>query len=222
MLDKTNYSDLQITVYVANLAKRKDRLAHIKKQFDNKKEFDVHFIEAVEHEIGDLGLWMTFKKCIKMAVENNEKVIIFCEDDHSFTEKYSPEILFDNIVKGSQKQADLLIGGSTGGFNYVVPISERLFWINHYWSNQFLVIYAGFFSTILDLIDFDYNKKLDNTLSELTVNKLIMYPYISVQKNFNYSDVTEFNNKYPEQISKRFENAEKILGNLNEVYKHYH
>ena len=217
-----NICDLSMSVYVANLKKRTDRLAHIKEQFEGKDEFEVHYIEAIEDKIGDLGLWKTFCKCIGQAKELNEDVIIFCEDDHEFTECYTRELLFKNIFKAYQLQADLLIGGSTGGFSVAVPISKNLIWVNDYWSNQFLVIYEKFFDVILGVNDFDPAKKVDNTLSKLALNKFVLFPYISRQKNFGYSDVTSYNNINPDEVAHRFENTEKRLRSINTIYNLFH
>lgn len=214
------YDDLQITVYVANLKKRPERLVHIKNEFGKKKEFDVRYIEATEHEIGDIGLWDTLCKCIQMAKDAQEDVIIFCEDDHLFTENYSKDILFENIIKCGKLGADLLIGGSTGGFNLTVPVTNSLMWIDHYVSNQFLVIFSGFFDTVLNHTAFDHRKKVDNTLSSLTMNKYIFYPYISMQFNSGYSDVTKYNDDHPNSVYARFVKAEKKLELVNMVYQH--
>lgn len=214
------YSDLKITVYVANLKKREDRLEHIKKEFHGKPEFDVNYVEAIEDKIGDIGLWKTLQYCVLQGRKNEEDVIVFCEDDHRFTSQYNKDFLFRNIFAASEKGCDLLIGGSTGGFDLTVPVSEHLIWINHYWSNQFIVIYSTFFDKILNHGNFDHKRKVDNTLSDLTMNKYILYPYISVQKVFGYSDVTPYNNERNHEIPRRFEISESRLGLVSAVHKH--
>jgi glycosyl transferase family 25 len=216
-----NYSEVYIKVYVANLKKRTDRLTHIKREVRNKNEFDVKYVNAIEDKIGDLGLWKTLRHCVQSAKDNNEDVIVFCEDDHIFTDNYNKEFLMKNIVVGNSYNAELLIGGSTGGFNVTVPITQHLIWVDHYYSNNFLVIYRRFFDHILSKLDFNPLVKVDNTLAALAVAKFILYPYISVQKNFKYSDVTPYNNLYPEQIAQRFENAEKRLKIVSDIYLHY-
>jgi len=212
----------QIKVLIANLKKRKDRLKHIKKQFKELNEFDIEIVEAIEHTVGPVGLWETFKLCVKHAKEAGEEVFIFCEDDHEFTENYNWEKLLANIKYGYQNDADLLVGGSTGGMNVFIPIGEGLIWVNHYYSNQFLIVYEKFFDTVLTCIDFDMTHTLDNVLSEISVNKFVIFPYISVQKEFGYSDVTNYNQLNPYKIVERFNQTEKKLSLAIEVYKRYH
>ena len=47
-----------------------------------------------------------------------------------------------------------------------------------------------------------------------------MWPFISVQKEFGYSDVTFFNNT-PNYVGKLFEKTSKELSVLNKVKKYY-
>lgn len=214
-------SELQISVYAINLKKRPDRLKHIENEFFNKPEFDLKVIEAVEHTIGDIGLWKSLVKCVNLAKQNGDDVFILCEDDHQFTENYNARFLFENLITAHGKGADLLIGGSTGGFNLTVPVTENLIWVNHYCSNQFLIIFSKFYNSIITHTEFDFKKKVDNTLAGLALNKFIIYPYISTQRLFYYSDVTKYNDIYPENITERFEQAEKKLALVSSVYKHY-
>jgi len=216
-----NPENLKIPVFVANLKKRKDRLAHIKEQFEGKGEFNVTYIKAVEHEIGAVGLWHTLSKCVSLGKNNDEDFIIFCEDDHIFTENYRKKFLLKNIMLAGRKEADLLICGSAGGFSIVIPVSKDLMWVNRFWSTQFIVIYKKFFNTILKVDDFDPRKQVDNYLAEITVHKFLLFPYISKQKTFGYSDVTNYNDDFPEELEQRFEKSEKYLDYINNIYNYY-
>ena len=53
----TNNSDFYLPVYVINLKERTERRQHIEEQFQGKVEFDLHWIEAIKHSIGAVGLW---------------------------------------------------------------------------------------------------------------------------------------------------------------------
>lgn len=48
---------------------------------------------------------------------------------------------------------------------------------------------------------------------------MIMYTFISVQKDFGYSDVTKINTLRSD-LSKIFINAEKKLGTVSQAYKY--
>lgn len=137
-------ANFSIPTYIVNLKSRKDRLRHIKQQFKNKYEFDIHIIEACSHEKGNIGLWQSFQKVIKIAEENDDDVIIFIEDDHIFTEYYNWSFLFNKIIEGNRQGLDILLGGIAGGFKNVIPITKNCLWLDHFWGTQFTIIYKRF------------------------------------------------------------------------------
>jgi len=202
-IDEINFDHFTIPTFIINLPKRSDRRFHITREFAGKSEFDVTLIEAFEHRIGAVGLWLTIRKIIDIAIKNNDDLIIICEDDHQFTECYSKHLLFQNIIEAHHQGADVLSGGIGGGFNQAVKISENRFWINHFYCTQFIVVYSKFFQSILDE-PFDEKVTADDFISELTSNKMVIFPFISVQKDFGYSDATINNNKIPGKISEIF------------------
>lgn len=210
--------DLMIPTYVVNMKDRTDRLNSVKQQFEGKSEFDVHIVEAEEHLIGAVGLWNSIKKVIQLAVTNDDDVIVFCEDDHVFTANYNKEKMFDSIMLAAEKGADTLNLG-VGGVNQVVPINENLFWVDNFWCTQFIVIYRSFFEKILNE-PFNDDDTADGKFSAMTGNNFLLFPFMSVQKDFGYSDVTNTNNNKG-HIEQLFENSEKHLQEIQSVYKKY-
>lgn len=201
--------NISIPTYIINLKSRKDRLKHIQNEFKNRSEFDIEIIEAIQHEIGAVGLWLSFQKVIKKAVKNDDDVILFVEDDHIFTKNYNWDFLLQSIIDANKQGVDILLGGIGGGFKNVVPITKNRFWIDHFWCTQFTIVYKRFYDKILTA-NFQEKDTLDDFLSNLTTNKMTLYPFISRQKAFGYSDVTESNNK-KETISEYFKKSEAIL-----------
>src|SRR5690606_24710654 len=118
-----NLEELCIPTYIVNLKKRTDRREHIKQQFINKPEFNINFVDACENEVGRMGLWESLVKVIHIAENNNDDVIIFCEDDHLFTQHYSKRYLVVNIIEAYQQGADILSGG-VGAFGTAVPVAK--------------------------------------------------------------------------------------------------
>lgn len=208
-------NDFCIPTYVINLKERTDRKKHIYDQFHNKPEFDLNFIEAEEHPVGTIGLWKSIVKVIKEAIKNEDDIILLCEDDHTFTSFYSKEYMFSNIFNAYKKDAELLSGG-IGGFGVAVPIGPNLYWINWYWSNQFLVIYRPLFKRILEY-SFKDTDMSDCVLSALTHKKMTMYPFISVQTDFGYSDVTLPNNRERGLIDAYFIDANSRLSLIHQI-----
>ncbi|WP_250318184.1 hypothetical protein [Pedobacter sp. B4-66] len=209
-----------LPTYVINLPERTERLVHIKEQFEGRNEFDVTFVRAYKHKVGAFGLWKTIRKIVKMAIERDEDVIVICEDDHIFTEQYSKEYLIRNIIEAHAHGAKYLSGG-TGQFGYAVPITENRYWVSHCLSAQFLVIYKRFFKEILAR-PYDKSVIADMLYSEMTSSKMVLYPFISLQKDFGYSDVTELHNKDKTIVSRLFAQSNKRLNNIQSAYRKYH
>lgn len=184
---------IRIPTYIINLPKRIDRLAHVLSQFEDKEEFEINVIAASEHEIGAFGLWLSICKIIKIAIEKGEDVIILCEDDHEFTENYNCEKLIEAIYEAHSLNANLLLGGISGGLTNALVLKSGLIWLDTFWGTHFVVIYSSFYEMILNE-PFSEKDVADGKFSEMTSNKFIIYPMISMQKGFGYSDVSRSNN----------------------------
>ncbi|QEC51474.1 glycosyl transferase family 25 [Anseongella ginsenosidimutans] len=182
-----SYSDVCVPVYVINLPEHKDRITHIRGQFEGREEFDVEFIEAHRHEIGVINLWESIKKVIRTAMERNDDVIVICKDDHEFTPHYSRTSLFRQIIGAAEQGANIMLGG-INHFGQAIPVAEGRFWIDQFQSTQFIVAYRIFFQRILDE-PFTEGEVADVKFSEMTSHKMIIHPFISAQKDFGYSDL---------------------------------
>ncbi len=214
------YDNVTIPTYVINLPERTDRLEHIKKEFKEKPEFDVQIIEACKHEVGALGLWLTIRKIIELAIVNDDEVIVICEDDHKFTEAYTKEYLIKNILEAHEHGVCILSGG-TGKFNNAIPITQNRFWVRHCLSSQFVVIYNHFFRQILEE---PYNEKIvaDLAYSHMTSNKMVLYPFISTQKDFGYSDITDAHKTDKNLVTNMFIQSDKKFKRIQDAYIKYH
>jgi len=187
--EQETFDNIIIPTYVINLPERTERREHIQTQFEGRKEFDLRIVKACKHEIGAVGLWNTIRKIVQMSIDNEDDVIIICEDDHKFTNSYSKEFLIKNIIEAHQQGADILAGG-IGNFIQVVPLTETRLWIDSFWSTQFIILYRKFFASILEE-PFDNTVVPDDLLSKITSNKMTLFPFISVQKDFGYSDISQ-------------------------------
>lgn len=182
-----DYTNISIPVYLINLPERKDRLAHSLGQFAHRTEFDLTVVEAVRHEIGAIGLWQSMKKIINIAKGKDDDVIVICEDDHEFTPHYDKIVFFDNVIAAAGQGAKILLGGISN-FGQAIPLSENRCWIDRFQCTQFTIIYRNFFRQILDE-PFGKKDAADLKFSEMTSHKMVFYPFISVQKDFGYSDI---------------------------------
>lgn len=217
--ETTDYSRISIPTYIINLPERTERLAHIIAQFENRPEFDVTIIEACKHTIGAYGLFQSMRRVIQMAINNDDDVIIICEDDHEFTTSYSRDYLLENIIGAHHQGADYLSGGS-GKIDHAVPITENRYWVSLCLSTQFIVLYKKFFRQILDE-PFDEKVIADQLFSEMTSNKMILYPFVSRQKDFGYSDVTPVHNEREGLVQRMFTETAARLDTIRQAYTHY-
>lgn len=179
--------NVQLPTYVINLAHRKDRLSHIKSELDYREEFQVHIVDAVNENNGAIGLWKSVVKVIQKAKDQEDEVILICEDDHVFCNGYDKNVLWDAIYQGAYLGADLILGGISSA-EQIIPVSDCLCWISSFQCTQFTIIYHHFFDTILSS-DFGESDAADLKLSTLTANKYVIHPFISEQKDFGYSDI---------------------------------
>jgi hypothetical protein len=193
-----------IPTYVINLSFRKDRLFHIQKQFQGRQEFDLMVIEASQDERSAKGLWKSIVRIIEMAQKEEHDVIIICEDDHEFTGHYDKELLIENIINAYIVGMDLLLGG-VSDFGKCEYYSKNQILIDWFYGTQFLILFKSFYSTIVNA-NFDTWDTADGKLSELTYNKSVIFPFISVQKDFGYSDIFGTSRSLNE-VSTMFEDA---------------
>lgn len=208
-------SDIAIPTYVINLKDRPERLKYVLSQFEGKAEFDIHVVEACRHDIGAVGLWKSIVKIIKEVIDGDDDVIIICEDDHTFTPDYSREEFIHHVIKAAEQVADVLSGG-IGGFGNAYPIGTKRYWVDWLWCTQFIVIYRPFFRRILDE-PFADTDTADGKISEMAGNKMVIYPFISIQHDFGYSDVTRENNEISGKITEHFNNANKRFKVIDEM-----
>ena len=96
-------------------------------------------------------------------------------------------------MRVSHEQSSELLSDGIGGFDTTVPVSANRYWVDWFWSTQFMVIFKPLFQKILDY-DFKDTDTADGVLSILVKDKMVLYPFISIQKDFGYSDVTRSNN----------------------------
>ena len=204
-----------LPVYVINLKERTERRQHIETQFQGKPEFALTWINAVKHPIGAVGLWKSMVKAVEASIKNNDDIMIICEDDHTFTSQYSKEYLLTNIIGASVQGTELLSGG-IGGFGAAVPVAHNRYWVDWFWCTQFIVVFKPLFQKILDY-NFKDTDTADGVLSKLAKDKMTMYPFVSIQTDFGYSDVTRTNDEVSGMITNHFRNADYRLNVIHHI-----
>lgn len=209
---------MKIETFAINLEKRTERKQHIIKEFEGRDLYDLIVFKAVEHEIGAIGLWKSMRKIVQIAKDKELEYVLICEDDHIFTKHYSDEVLLNFIQKSKELNSDISLGGISG-FQDCISIKEDILWINRFSGTQFMIIFNKFFRKFLS-INLDRTENIDLKLPELTDKIFCIFPLISAQKGFGYSDVTAKNEK-TEVLEAYFDNVSKRIQLLKRVEKHF-
>jgi hypothetical protein len=187
------YGNATIPTYIICLSEEKEKLESIKNEFSGRREFDVTFIEPRQYDTAAIRWWHGIKDAVKLAIEKEDDVIILCTDNHQFTEHYSKEYLQQNIIEAHAEGVNYL-SGATKGFGYAIPVTENRYWIDSILLGDFIVVYRSFFTQILNE-SFNETVVVDLFLSKMTSNKMVLYPFISTQKNGDHVDRSAvFNN----------------------------
>jgi glycosyl transferase family 25 len=210
-----------VAVRCTNLIERVDRKNFIIDQFSNKEEFSLEVVDAIRHPVGAYGIWQTLQRMLKDEAVAQEDYFILCQDDHQFTDFYSKDLLFSCIQDADDREADLLSGG-VSSFKTGIQVCENLFWMEHFTGLQFTVIFKRFYEKILNAtFNVAEDDAADVKLSSLTDRKFVIYPFISVQKEFGYSDVTARNGEqgYVTHLFAAYSQALGVLKNVKEFYK---
>ena len=213
------FRDTDEKVKVINIHEKTEHLRNIEKQFAGKEEFNVTIIEACHHKVKESGLWLSIKKIIETTIENDDDVIIICQEDHQFTEHYERNHFMKLIWQAGFLGCNVLIGGM-GVFNLALPIIDGIFWIDSFKSSKFFVIYRTFFKSILQE-PFCDSDTVESKFSEMTSSKMALYPFISVQKDFSLSNKIYNGNKIKTINTNLFAESSRRLGAFQNAYLKY-
>jgi len=208
----------RIATYVINLEKRTDRKRHIVGEFLDKPEFDVRIVNAIEDVNGGRGLWMTISSIVRNLINTEDDFFLLVEDDHQFTNRYDVRFFGDAVERAESLGAEILLGG-VSWFGSAVRESQSLFAVNLFNATQFVIVFKSFYKKILNNLD-NYSDSADVSLSKIAKKKFVIYPFISVQKEFGYSDATSYNEREG-YVTEIFFRSKKRLECLNRVLFHY-
>src|SRR5699024_1554209 len=149
-------------------------------------EFNVKVVEAIINEVGSTGLWETIKHILKDLVDDQQEYVVICEDDHLFTENYFKTILFECIRINIKLKADVLSGG-VSWFTDALMVQPNLFWVETFSGIQFIIVFKKFFKHILSA-SFEADDSTDYKMCALSQKIFFIYPFISIQYDYGYSD----------------------------------
>ena len=221
---------ISIPTYIINLKSRPERRLSVLNEFSNNPipfpqdngepicKFALNVVNAIQDKNGAIGLWKSIKYIIEDLTGSTEEYILICEDDHQFTEEFSIDTLLQRIAEAQNFGGDILLGGISW-CNNAISVNSHLFWVDRFSGLQFVIIFRQFFSTILQASFNEYDCA-DYKISDLTDKKFVIYPFISVQKDFGYSDITPKNNEEG-RCTKLFKDSSNCFSSLRKVENFY-
>lgn len=214
-----SYDTITLPTYIIASPECVENFTGIERQFSGRNEFDVIKVEEIKHKIAAVRLWLSIRKVIETAIENEDDVIVISTAEHEFTEYYSRDLFIQNIIESNEESVDFLSGG-TANFRVALPISRNKYWINPCMSIQFIVMYKRFFEKILNE-PFDENVIPADLLSEMTSNKMVLFPFISVKKDLDHTGSFDDGNIVTISRADQFAESSQRLGSIQNAYLKY-
>jgi len=200
-----------MNIYVINLKHRVDRYQKIKQNFSIYKNINLVFIEAVKHENGAIGCFLSHKKCIQHAKDNQMKNIIVVEDD-CLPIGYNFEERLINITSylDNNTDWDIFLGGVNGTIpKYITKLiqsnNENLFEITFGGTAHF-IIYNN--TSYYYFLEQDETKTYVDKCWSNHLKALTCYPFIATQY-CSYSDIEKMDVGY--HYTRKFIKTEKVF-----------
>ena len=153
-------------------------------QFVDKPEFLYSKLKV--NNLSTYSVWNAIIKATDISMRNNDELFIIATEDHSYTPFYTENFLMKSIIDGFKRGIDILLG-NINDFEFAVPVSKNLFWIDNYKGSSFTIIYNSLYEKILS-----YNptegKTFENIFSEITPHKMVLYPFISNRRTYSFKN----------------------------------
>jgi hypothetical protein len=204
-MEDIRFSNITLPAYVLTTGEE-NTVAAILKQFEDKPEFELTILPLDNERYPPISYWEILRNCIRQAISNDDDVIIICDDEHSFTDKYERDIFIQHILDAHTQGCELLSGGIEEA-DQVVQVARSRFWINHFTSSPFLVLYRKVFEKIL-AEPYHGIEPPEAVLSEIATNKILIYPFISAPR-------------HPDTVVLKYAGTESFLKKVIEVHNLY-
>ncbi|APU97111.1 hypothetical protein BV902_12750 [Sphingobacterium sp. B29] len=209
--------DIIIPTYIINGSQNANCFETILSQFEGKDEFDVKIFSVAKEQTEDLMYWKAVRKVIEIAINNDEDVILICDENHVFTSFYAKEQLISSIYEAHHLQASILLGGVNGDFRNLLPLKSRISWLEAFSQSNFIMIFRSLYGKFLNE-SFCSTDNFFQKLSSLTSNKFVMFPPIS---RFNQDNIKY---KYEDASLQLFlrNSLESSIARINKIHEIYH
>lgn len=152
-------------------------LIGIEREFENKNEFSLCFISLETQVEAGLSVWGGFVKAAEIALANDDEVLIICTEKHRFAPDYQWTEMLDDILACRKKGAEVILF-NIGAFDQAVQVKGNIFWINHFISFDFIVIFRELIERIA-VTNFETTDTVERKIVSLTSYAFTVYPFQS-------------------------------------------
>lgn len=172
-----------IDFYVINLEERTDRKQQIIDEFKSYNNIHLEFVKAVKHENGAQGCFLSHKKCIQHAKEQNMEYIIVLEDDCLPTNDKFENRLNTVLEYLKTREWGIFLGGvnQTRMENVLkkdIYKEEKFLDINFGGTTHFIIYHKSSYDFFLNL----ENAIIDKCWSG-HINAVTIVPFLATQRN---------------------------------------
>jgi hypothetical protein len=199
-----------LDVYVINLAERTDRWERI--QTSIGMYVNLIRVDAIKHDDGVIGCFMSHKKCLQMAKDKNLDNIIVFEDDCVVSNKYTIAQKLKELIEFLNNYADwdIFLGGCTkveqrNIIKRVPHPNLNLIEINKGNCTHCMIYNKSSYDFFLN---HPLNIQIDNAWNNTTVRGLTITPFLAYQEA-GHSDILNSEMDY----TKKLKRCEKLLCN---------
>lgn len=170
-------------LYVIHLPDRIDRWEKIKTAYP---EYNLIQVEAIRHEIGRIGCFLSHQKCVRMAKEANMKYICVLEDDCEPIENRGLLDYKDFLENGHW---NIFIGGGTGTWHdhVVQKVNDRLYRVTKIKTTHMICYHQSIYDFFLFFDPYKTDLPIDR-IWHGHMDATIPVPFIATQSN-GYSDI---------------------------------
>lgn len=135
----------------------------------NKNKTDMIFKDK-RNEI----IFNCLKNLTNISIEKKIDYIIISTENHIFTNSYQNLLFKSTINEAAYYNCDILCGG-LADFNNAVVITPSLIWVDRFINSNYLIVFNKFFQQMKEITPL----QTINNLNDLTVNKMVVFPFIS-------------------------------------------
>lgn len=192
-------------IYVINLLERTDRWDKMNELFPG---YNLIRVEAVKHEQGAVGCFLSHKKCVQLAKDNGMSSIIVIEDDCLPIGDFTNRLINIKSFLDTYLEWDMLIGGGFHiyPFHLKGKITDELYKTNGGYCMHFVIYNHTSYDFFLS--QDETQKPVDHVWQD-HLTCLVPIPFLASQLD-TYSNI---GNRIEDVFSKRIRRNNRILIN---------